>query len=111
MRTNGMSHLPDPSRSGGFGAAFSVGGRHTAIIINGENFGGPAALSALGKCHSLLLKASVQPDDGQPSAAEDALLLKQAECMRSHGVPNSPDPGVSVPASVLATATHSVGLC
>jgi hypothetical protein len=109
MRANGMPHLPDPSGRGGFGAVFSAGGRQTAIVVNGENFGGPVFQTALTKCHSLLPKERVQPTDGQPSAAEDALLLKQAKCMRSHDVPNWPDPGLPVPASLIASATHAWG--
>lgn len=57
----------------------------------GGGSGGPqAAQSAQNACRHLL------PNGGQPSQAQQAkalqLALKYTQCMRSHGVPNFPDP-------------------
>ena len=58
--------------------------------MNGVEVNGPAFQSAMQACRSYL------PNGGHPSAAQTAKAKSQAlamsRCMRSHGVPNFPDP-------------------
>lgn len=69
-------------------------GRHVSININsnsGVNPNSPQFTHASNACRHLL------PDDGTPKAstitsADQADYLKAAGCMRSHGIPNFPDP-------------------
>lgn len=85
MRGHGISDFPDPTTSPGGGAAISV-------------YGGPG--SDLNK-HDLTFKAatqacrSLQAGGSQThtqSAQRIAAELTWAHCMRSHGLPNFPDP-------------------
>jgi len=58
--------------------------------VNGVEVNGPAFQSAMTACKSYL------PNGGTPSASQTAKIKSQAlamaRCMRSHGVPNFPDP-------------------
>jgi hypothetical protein len=62
---------------------------------NNINQDSPRFVSASTTCKRLV------PDGGTPSPAQIqaaiAHLLKNAECMRAHGVTNFPDPTVNVP--------------
>jgi hypothetical protein len=83
MQTHGVPNFPDPTKSS---RGFSFNPQ-----ADSHSAGYSRANSA---CKHLL------PDDGGPptaaqTAAETAKLLKYAECMRAHGVPNFPDPIVS----------------
>jgi hypothetical protein len=77
MRSHGVPDFPDPSSNG----VFAING------INLESGTGKAAEQA---CRHLL------PGGGQMSQAQQQQrldeLLKLARCMRSHGVPDFPDP-------------------
>jgi hypothetical protein len=42
------------------------------------------------------LRLSGSPSSAAGTGSGDALALKFADCMRSHGVPNFPDPGTPV---------------
>jgi hypothetical protein len=83
MQTHGVPNFPDPTKSS------------RGISFNPQADSHSAGFSrANDACKHLL------PDDGGPptaaqTAAETAKLLKYAECMRAHGVPNFPDPIVS----------------
>jgi hypothetical protein len=80
MRSRGVSNFPDPSPSGG-------GIKLTPDA--GFNPQAPAVQTAQASCKHLL------PGGGPPSHVPESAkltLLKQAECMRSHGVPDFPDP-------------------
>jgi hypothetical protein len=76
MRTHGVPNFPDPTSSGG-------------LLFHGNPNSSQFA-SANNACQHLL------PNGGKPSAAETQQKLTQAlkhsQCMRSHGVPNFPDP-------------------
>jgi hypothetical protein len=80
MRKHGVPNFPDPDSGGG-------------LTLNG-NMGidprSPQFQSAQKACRKLL------PNGGKPDAKAQAAFLKQAlkfsQCMRSHGVPNFPDP-------------------
>jgi hypothetical protein len=87
MRNHGILDFPNPTPNpGGPGGSFSQSG-------NGENddldHSNPRYQAANKACQQLL------PDAGQipaPSAKLLAEELHMAACMRSHGVPNFPDP-------------------
>jgi hypothetical protein len=81
MRSHGVPDFPDPNANG----AISLGS--IASTLNGT-----AVRSAEQACRHLL------PNGGIPTPAQLQkalnLLLKFSECMRSHGVPNYPDPSL-----------------
>jgi hypothetical protein len=90
MRAHGVSNFPDaPTGSGG---QFDLRIQQTpnSTSVNGVEVNGPAFRSAMNSCRSYL------PNGGHPTAAQTAKAktqaLAMARCMRSHGVPNFPDP-------------------
>lgn len=84
MRTHGVTNFPDPNSKGQF---LSIHG-----VLNGQkvDFNSPQYTKANKDCEHLL------PNGGQPTAAELQQLLTQAlkytTCLRTHGLPNMPDP-------------------
>ena len=82
MRSHGVPNFPDPSGNGKFPTAQQLG------------VGSSQYQAAENACQSLLPSGT----NDQYPAAEMPLLLssmrKFSECMRSHGVPNWPDPAV-----------------
>lgn len=82
MRKHGVPDFPDPTKNGGFAVR---GGPGSGINPNSSTF-----RSAARTCQHLL------PNGGKLTPAERqkalAKLLKFSQCMRSHGVPNFPDP-------------------
>jgi hypothetical protein len=89
MRSHGVPNFPDSTGgSGGFRLEFQSGPGGTSV--NGVAVNGPAFRSAMQTCPSYL------PNGGHPSAAQTAeakaRALAMSRCMRSHGVPNFPDP-------------------
>ncbi|HVC86665.1 MAG TPA: hypothetical protein VNC40_04470 [Gaiellaceae bacterium] len=93
MRANGEPNFPDPS-SGGF--QFRVG--------SGVDPSSPAFGTAHAKCAKFLpIGAGLAPGaQTHPTTQWLAQMVKAAECMRGHGIPNFPDPGTSVPRSLGA---------
>jgi hypothetical protein len=87
MRSHGVSNFPDPT---GGELRLQVQKTPNSTSVNGVEVNGPAFQSAMQACHSDL------PNGGHPSAAQTAKAKAQAlamsRCMRSHGVPNFPDP-------------------
>jgi hypothetical protein len=88
MRTHGVPNFPDPVQSGN--------GRVGLQIRGGPGSGldpkSPAFQSAQQACKKLL------PNGGTPgkvSAGDKQQFLRFAACMRTHGVPNFPDPTFS----------------
>jgi hypothetical protein len=84
MRTHGDPGFPDPE-------LVNNAHEHGIQMGTGVNTGTPQYRSANNACKHLL------PNDGQgptQSQIQEGLnqLLKFSECMRSHGVPNFPDP-------------------
>jgi hypothetical protein len=84
MRSHGVPNFPDPDSHGDF---ITKGG-----LTNGQDVGtNPSQVAkANSACQHLL------PNGGQPTAAQQQQFLSQglkfSQCMRSHGVPNFPDP-------------------
>jgi hypothetical protein len=87
MRSHGVSNFPDPN---GGELRLQVQKTPNSTSVNGLEVNGPAFQSAMQACRSYL------PNGGHPSAAQTAKAKAQAlamsRCMRSHGVPNFPDP-------------------
>ncbi len=74
MRSHGVANFPDPDPDGGFS--------NTSQLQSNPNYA-----SADSSCKSLL------PNGGSGKGTQDeSQLLQIAQCMRSHGVPNYPDP-------------------
>jgi hypothetical protein len=87
MRANGVPNFPDPQPGGGF-----------VFNANGINPSAPAISAAHAKCQKLMSGGPPGPGSTtHPSAQTLAKLLAIAQCMRSHGVPQFPDPRTSVP--------------
>jgi hypothetical protein len=86
MRSHGVANFPDPQVSGR-GLSLTIDGR------NGLNPNAPQFKAAQKSCEKLL------PNEGRPDAAtlarDQAQMLKFSACMRSHGLPDFPDPTVS----------------
>jgi hypothetical protein len=87
MRAHGVTNFPDLGTNGHGG--IQIQQTNGGISVNGVQVNGPAFQSAMSACRSKL------PNGGQPpplDAARRAAALQFSQCMRSHGVPNFPDP-------------------
>ena len=88
MRSHGVPNFPDPT--GGKIDLRVQQGSNGSTNVNGVNVNGPTFQSAMNTCRSYL------PNGGHPTAAQTAKMRAQAlamsRCMRTHGVPNFPDP-------------------
>jgi hypothetical protein len=85
MRTHGEPSMPEPSFHGG----------HISIKINatsGVDPGSPQFKAANNACKRLVRDTGGGAVGNTITPAEQADYLKAAACMRSHGVPNFPDP-------------------
>jgi hypothetical protein len=80
MRSHGVPNFPDPSPGGG---------QLNAISAAGINTQSPTYQAALQACKKYTPAGNMTPAQ---SAAENAKGLEFSQCMRSHGVPNFPDP-------------------
>jgi hypothetical protein len=89
MRSHGVPNFPDPT---GGHLNLQIQQTPDSTTVNGVEVNGPAFQSAMKACQSYM------PNGGPPSAAQTAKAkshaLAMARCMRSHGVPNFPDPTV-----------------
>jgi hypothetical protein len=93
VRANGVPNFPDPTSNGQGGIQIQQSqrsGSGPSTEVNGVPVNGPAFQKAMQACRHYL------PNGGHPSAAQTAKVRAQAlamsRCMRSHGVPNFPDP-------------------
>lgn len=93
IRSHGVPNFPDPTSNqrGGLQIAQSDrSGSGPATSVNGVPVNGTAFQSAMKACRSYL------PNGGTPSPAKTAQIkaqaLAMARCMRTHGVPDFPDP-------------------
>jgi hypothetical protein len=88
MRSHGVPNMPDPQ-------VFHSGGR-TGIVIPdpGSASNSPEFKSAQKACHALKSGAAISNTSQAASARaqERKQALRLAVCIRSHGVPNFPDP-------------------
>jgi hypothetical protein len=93
MRSHGVPNFPDPgsnARGGLLIQASQRAGSGASMTVNGVSVNAPAFQSAMQTCRKDL------PNGGTPSPAQTAKMkaaaLAMARCMRSHGVPDFPDP-------------------
>ncbi|MGH3212438.1 MAG: hypothetical protein ACRDNO_32200 [Trebonia sp.] len=112
MRGHGVPDFPDPSPSGGYTLTSngSLEGTGGSISI-----GDSRVQAAYGDCRHLLpggpsisqLQQDVQQQQQQQAQALPG-LLKYSQCVRSHGVPDFPDPGQGTqsPAAVKGGAVN-----
>ena len=82
MRSHGVPSFPDPTSNGGISIQVQPG---SAIDPNSLAF-----QSAQRACQSLL--PAGKTSGGSVSPAIRAQILRYAACIRTHGVPNYPDP-------------------
>jgi hypothetical protein len=79
MRAHGVPTFPDPTSQG--------------IVSDSQaNVNSPLILTAYQACRALLPPGDLQLTEAQREQLTTE-ALKRAECMRTHGVPNFPDPG------------------
>jgi hypothetical protein len=97
MRGHGVPDFPDPSTSGGYTLKSngSLEGNGATVSIDGSQ-----VQAAYGDCRHLLPGgpsiSQLEQDVQQEQQQQEQLLpelLKYAQCVRSHGVPDFPDPG------------------
>ncbi len=89
MRSHGVPNFPDPSASGQINVDFAYGGKDGSPASAGIDRMSPQYISADQTCRHLLPGGVPTPAQNQQALAKE---LKFAQCMRSHGVPNFPDP-------------------
>jgi hypothetical protein len=94
MRSHGVPTFPDPSANEG-----TLGAMVSAAGIDIQS---PTVQAALKACKQYTPTQNVTPAQ---SAAQNAQALQFSQCMRSHGVPNYPDPS-----SATGTGTGAVHL-
>jgi hypothetical protein len=82
MRSHGVTDFPDPTTGGGID------------LPRGLNPESPAFRSARQTCKQFLPNKAGPP---ATSASDRAAALDLSRCMRSHGVPQFPDPAFSPP--------------
>ena len=87
MRAHGVPNFPDPGSGGGIQIPDNSG-------INPRS---PAFQSAQSACFKLLPGGG--PGRGRNSEARKLMMLKLAQCMRSHGMSSFPDPTSSPPSA------------
>ena len=106
MRAHGVPNFPDPTPGAG-GEGFSIEKSHdsSAVTIDGISFSGPAFQAATKTCQ---YAGALGPSAGISGTQKEAFIAK-AHCIRTHGVPNFPDPffgpgghgvGINLPAGV-----------
>ena len=88
MRANGVPNFPDLSNNG-----IRIEASGQTISVNGVSVNAPAYAAARRKCEKYMPHASGTTTPAE-SAQEHKDALQFARCMRSHGVPNFPDPKV-----------------
>jgi hypothetical protein len=87
MRANGVPNFPDLTNNG-----MRIEASGQTISVNGVPVNAPAFATARQECERLMPHAQAS----QAQSAQQAQRgLQFARCMRSHGVPNFPDPKVT----------------
>lgn len=84
MRASGVPNFPDLS-----GHGMLIQGSGQTISVNGVSINAPAFLAARANCQKYLPPSHTSPAQ---SAQQRQRGVEFARCMRSHGVPNFPDP-------------------
>jgi hypothetical protein len=87
MRADGVPNFPDLSSNGGL----RIEASGQTISINGVQVNAPAYVAARQRCQKYLPHGDASPAQ---SARQTQRGLQFSRCMRSHGVPNFPDPKI-----------------
>lgn len=84
IREHGLSNFPDPVVSAG----------QLTLPNEDEALSAPGAQAAVAACRSILdrLPPSALGEDDRPGPEDVSQLVKFAQCIREHGVPDWPDP-------------------
>jgi hypothetical protein len=98
IRAHGLTKFPDPVLSS-----------HSLSQKNPYDGNSPAFKAANAACQHLLPNGGNPPSAAQ-IAAITARLLKFAQCMRSHGVPDFPDPKVSTSGGGISVQIGGPGI-
>jgi hypothetical protein len=105
MRAHGITNFPDPVKGpGGVGLSVAASPGSPTITVGGIPFSGPAFTAAAKTC-------KFGPgDNARPSlsAAQRRGMLRNAACMRKHGVANFPDPSFGPRGGVKGTASAAI---
>ncbi len=88
MRANGVPNFPDLSSSG-----MRIGAHGQTVSVNGVSVNAPAFQAARAKCQKYM---PTRTPSAPRQAQQLGRTLKFARCMRSHGVPNFPDPKITI---------------
>lgn len=89
MRAHGVPDFPDPSPGGGISLGDGISLSGSGSGLNPQS---PAFQAAQQTCMKRLNGGHVPPPI---SAAQKAKLIAMSQCMRTHGVPDFPDPTFS----------------
>ncbi len=89
MRAHGISDFPDPS-----GHLQSMAIQNGTVTVNGVKLKETAAQFKAAQTACQGVAGGPQAISGPPNPALQQAALAFAQCMRSHGVPNFPDPKV-----------------
>ncbi len=90
IRSHGVPDMPDPT--------FGAGGAQVNLHMPADMGSSPAFAQAQKECAKLGLElAGYAAQQIMPTAGEMAQWLAVARCMRTHGVPNFPDPAKTMP--------------
>lgn len=107
MRANGIRNFPDPVKGpGGVGLSVSASPGNATVTVGGIPFTGPAFTAAAKTCRF----GPGGKAHGGLSAARRRGMLQNAACMRSHGVPNFPDPTFGPRGGVRNTARAGIDI-
>jgi len=110
MRSHGVPDFPDPSTGAEGANGFGIDG-YTFNLPAGLNTSSPAYVSADATCGKPLRAGSGGPSRNPQMVAKlREHALAHAECMRTHGVPNFPDPHVSSNGGGVTVASGGGGL-
>jgi hypothetical protein len=94
MRSHGVPNFPDPSSDGQINVDFAHGGKDGSPASDGIDRMSAQYISADQTCRHLLPGGVPTPAQNQQALGRG---LKLAQCMRSHGVQNYPDPNPANP--------------
>jgi hypothetical protein len=93
IRAHGVPNFPDPTSNGRGGIQIQQSDRSgsgPSTEVNGVAINGPAFQKAMQSCRSYLPNGGTPPPGALAKAKAQALAMSR--CMRTHGVPNFPDP-------------------
>jgi len=99
MRSHGVPRFPDPQR---------LAGGNLKLTIHQLGTGNPAFGTAMDACSHLLPNNGGSAEPAQQTRTQLADELSFARCMRSHGVPDFPDPNAQSGLSVEMVQAHGI---